>query len=461
MRGWLWWALAACGDAPGDVPSVAPVPANPNDVGPLPPPLDEVGCRATDHPLRFSCGITLRSADSLQLTWRRQDGRGPARTRTREPSDVHVVNVDLLEFDTTYVVTAASPTRRWTTEFETLSPPFEGLETSLEITGTSTMGLIGTELPCSNRAVAVVYDTDTGGLVWYQNLDESGHLGVFDMVRFTDRGTVVGETRGSVVEVDRQGRDIARFDVDYPDGLGLHHEIVDWNGLYLSPAQRNVDEAGAAPITLDDVVALDASGNEVFVWRADEHLSIPTDAEGDVLHTNGLAVDEGGNLYQTWRARDAIARFDGPPPWGAPRWVMTGDGQAGWVGNDVAVDWGTVTPPHFGAPHSLHLRRDGRLMLLDNENGRGLVFTVDDQSRTATVDAAYPTREASCRYQGTAVDTRAGNAVVACASRWVREFDGESAELLWEARISRCVDEGVGGWSPGQAVRWYPLDHWE
>jgi len=97
-------------------------------------------------------------------------------------------------------------------------------------------------------------------------------------------------------------------------------------------------------------------------------------------------------------------------------------------------------------------------MLMDNDSGRGLVMTVDDASLTATVDAEFGTHEAQCFAQGTAMDTPNGNAVVACATPWVREYD-TTGSLLWEAEI-QCANNGGGGWTPGSATRWYPID-WE
>jgi hypothetical protein len=85
---------------------------------------------------------------------------------------------------------------------------------------------------------------------------------------------------------------------------------------------------------------------------------------------------------------------------------------------------------------------------------------VDDAALTATVDAAYATRESRCGPQGTAMDTAAGNAVVGCQSRWIREYDQATGQQLWEGE-ARCRNSGGGGWSPNAGVRWYPLDGWE
>ncbi len=456
-------ALAGCVEdglesAPPAGGVVEPVPVDPSDRGPAfpdPPPVDELACVTTDNALRLYCGITLPGEpEALTLSWQRRDGEGPVRTRASDLASEHVALVSLLEFDTPYVVTARTPSRTWQTDFVTPSPPFEVLDSRLAVTGASTVGLIGADVPCGNEAVAVVYDTGTGGLVWYQNLDPRGTLGLLHLVRFTDRGTVVGETGGQIVEVDRSGADLVRFDTDYPGVFGLNHDIFDWNGLFVSQYQE--DRGG---LILDNIVAIDATGLEVYEWRPAVHLDIPADAFGDWLHSNSQFVDDDGALYLSWLTPSAIAKVGGEPgrpAWGTPEWIMTGDGQAGTVGNDITVDWGAFSPPRFGNQHNAHVRHDGRLMFLDNLHGRGIVMTVDEQARIATVDATYETRENGCLAQGTAMDTLDGNAVVACASRWVREYDGGTSELVWEAQVASCANGGRS-----RVARWYPLDHWE
>lgn len=41
----------------------------------------------------------------------------------------------------------------------------------------------------------------------------------------------------------------------------------------------------------------------------------------------------------------------------------------------------------------------------------------------------------------------------------VREHDLETERAIRDA-TSRCAKGGGGGWSPGGATRWYPLDGW-
>jgi hypothetical protein len=322
------------------------------------------------------------------------------------------------------------------------------------------MGLIGTEHPCNDDAVAVIFDTSTGDLVWYQDVDPGGSLGMLDMVRFTDEMTIIGESEGTIVEVDLMGNDLTRFSTSYGGCCGLNHDVFKApDGTYWSQYQQQT-----GLLTLDNIVVLDAAGVEQYEWRPADHLAIPAGARGDWLHTNSEYVDANGDFYLSWLTRNSIAKFEGDrtaPNWGERIWIMTGNGLAGQLGNDITVDWsGVPGDDGFGGQHNAHLRRDGRLMFLDNDNGRGVVMTVDEVAMTATVDAVYETRENSCGAQGTAADTRAGNAVVACASEWVREYDLATASQIWEAEL-HCFNGGGGGWTSNAATRWYPLDGWE
>jgi len=442
------WSPSPVVDDPDPTPTTTKPELEPETIG--------VVCTSTENLLRFRCTVEVEPDAAVELSWHEQSGEGPVRTRASEPASPHEFAVDLLAFETSYRVEARTASgAESTTTLTTGGAPFASLESHVvTVEGTATMGLLGAELPCGNAAVVVVYDTDSGELVWYQNLDPDGSLGPWHMHRFTDRGTVLGETGGRVVEVDRMGNTLVDFSHAYPGCCGgLNHDIFDWNGFYVSQYQE-VDRS----LTLDNIVALDATGREVTEWRPADWMPIPDDASGDYLHANSEFVDGAGDLYVSWFARDSIIKIAGDPSvpsWGEPIWILGGNGDVPPFGNDLTVDWGDVTPTRFGDQHNAHLRHDGRLMFLDNINGRALVMTVDDATLTATVDATYPTREPRCGAQGTAMDTRSGNAVVACSTSFVREFDGSSAELLWEGRVE-CPDGGRVSVS-----RWYPLDHWE
>jgi hypothetical protein len=109
----------------------------------------------------------------------------------------------------------------------------------------------------------------------------------------------------------------------------------------------------------------------------------------------------------------------------------------------------------FVDQHSVNRRADGKLQLLDNAHGRGLVIDLDEVALTATVEQANDTRQNSCGPQGTAQSTAAGNAIVACSGDWVREYDS-TGTMVWEAEAV-CLNGGP--FAPG-VTRWYSLDGW-
>jgi hypothetical protein len=428
------------------------------------PTLLEAICTQEINPLMFSCDVTVEPAQPVQITFVRTDGIGVTRTHTSElESTTHTIPLYFMGPKRDYTIELRATA--WLGETDplftatlTTGDPPNTVESHLEMTGTSTMGLIGTENPCEGNAVAVIYDTVTGDLVWFRNVDPSpgATLGILDMVRFTDERTIIGETGESIVEVDLFGTELARISTEDLGGCcGAHHDVFKWNDQFYAMHQ---DFALGA--TLDEVVIYDSLGNELRRWHAADYLDIPGFASGDFLHTNSIYVDANGDLYLDWLNQSSFGKMNGDindPAFGEVQWILSGDPSDNDIGHHVEVDWSNVGDNDFGFQHNMHVRNDGRLMVLDNTNGRGLVFTLDDTTDpiTAVVDAEYETRENSCGAQGTAMDTKAGNAVVGCNTTWVREYDVASSDMIWEAQVD-CQN---GGDFFG-ATRWYPLDSW-
>jgi hypothetical protein len=428
-----------------------------------PEPL-EVSCAPTANALRFLCTVTVVPAQPVELTFVRADGLSA--TRTVEGTEVaaeHVLPLYFLAPEQTYDVTVAataSPTDVVTTTLTTTPAPAI-VDSRLDITGTSTMGLIGTNLPCDNDAIGVVYDTNTGDLVWFQQFVPGGSFGPDDMISFTSDFTVLGESGGSIVEVDLSGADVVRLpnlsdDFGIPDAAlfgNFHHDVMKRNETYYAIYQ---EDFGGNDV-LDALVLFDGAGTELRRWHAMDHLDIPPNWSGDLLHTNAIYVDEAGDIYLSMLGQDMVAKLDGDlasPTFGDPVWLL--DGRVGGeLTGTLTTDFSAVSAPgYFSGEHSVILRADGRVQLLDNDNGRGLVITVDETANTATVDAEFATQENSCSVQGTSRSTMAGNPVVGCYGTTVREYDIATELLLWEATV-----ECAGGPGPG-AARFYPLDGW-
>jgi hypothetical protein len=432
------------------------------DPGTTAPTSVAVTCAPEVNVLRFTCTVTVDPPMPVELRWRRADGLGRQRAhRSDAAAASHEVPLYFVSPDTEYVVEAVAQGFDAPVGATALTggiPPTE-VGAWLTVTGTSSLGLVGTEAPCSTRAVATIFDTDTGDLVWYHDLDPQGELGMLYMVRFLDDHTVLGITNGRVVQVDLLGNDLVRFDTDYEGCCDLNHDVHRRGDVIVGQHQQDL----AGNLVLDAVVFLDPSGVELERWLPQDHLPIPADARSDYLHANSDFLDADGNLLQSWLMHDTVAKIDlqPGPDRGDPVWLMSGDGRPGELGNDLTIDWSQIGgADSFGGQHSFHQRHDGRYMLLDNDHGRALVMTIDDATLTATVDAAYATREPSCGPQGTATDAVNGNALVGCQSRFVREYDVLTEALLWEGEAN-CRNNGGGGWSPRAGARWYPLDGWE
>ena len=283
------------------------------------------------------------------------------------------------------------------------------------------------------------------------------------MIQFTEDGTVLGESAGDLVEVDLMGNDVVRFnnlDVVLGAGgcCGFHHDVFKRNDTYYLMYQN--EYAGFGNV-LDVVVVVDNTGSELARWYPDDHLDIPPNWFGDYLHTNTIYVDEAGDIYLSWLGQETIGKVTGDwtsPDFGTPIWILQGR-NTGNIGNTIATDWSQIGgADYFDFQHSLMLRPDGKVQLLDNTNGRGLVIDVDELTSTAVVEGAYDTRENTCGAQGTSRSTQAGNPVVGCMGDWVREYDYASGAQLWEAEAI-CLQDNNGWFSDG-AARWYPLDGW-
>lgn len=474
-RGFLiGWLVASCSTTDGGAdpepstptnPSTAPTePTDPTTAEttrayPAPVSISQT-CAATDNALRFTCRVEVDPPQPVQISYARADGVGVTRTHASElATETHDVPIYFVSPNIDYIMTATATT--WPDGLSTqdvvhTGTPPASVGSWLETSGTSTMGLIGSNLPCGQDAVAAVYDTGTGDLVWYQSLDPDGLSSLNDMVRFTRDGTVMGETGSSIVEYDLMGVQLTQlqFGVDYFDAF--HHDIDKLGGTVYALAQYfpNPDDQS---YYADAVVLLDANGGgEIARFLPHEHFEFPPSAMGDYLHTNTITVDDVGDIYLSWLTQTSLVKVNGQwdtPDFGERIWLI--EGTDGDMQGTLRVDWSQVDGEDwFSVEHSLSLRKDGRIVVLDNANGRALSISLDVAEGRAAVDGAYPTVESSCGPQGTAQETEGGNVIAACFGSSVREYDAVTGDKLWEAEV-KCRQPGWYG-----AVRWYPLDGW-
>ena len=420
------------------------------------PVIVDAACTPTPNALRFDCAVTVDPAQPVQIAFAMTDGSGPERVHASDlVATEHDIALYFMEPETEYSLEVSAPETPaalvFATSIVTGAPPDE-VRSSLLVTGDSSVPMIGTHLPCDDEpAIAVIYSTVSGRLLWYQLLDPDGSLDALHMLQFTEDHTVLGDTDESVVEVDLVGNQILRLDRGTDFDLDLHHDLFKRNGQYYLLYQEDFPDG----LSLDSVVVLDSLGAELARWRSVERLDIPPDAGGDWLHTNAIFVQPTGEIVLSLYSRSSVLMLEGDvASWdfGTTRWILAGVEPAE-LGQDFDVDWERVGGGDaFRSQHSVLVRNDGRLMLLDNLSGRGLVLSYDEPTWTATVEEAWDTVEPTCGQQGTARDSLAGNSFVGCDGDQLREYD-PAAGLVWEAKVD-C------GGSDAYVARFYPLDGW-
>jgi hypothetical protein len=418
----------------------------------------EAECEPTDNALRLSCTVTVDPPQAVSLSYGPEDGATSSRAVDSEAETAtHTVEISMLRPETDYrfVASAQDGSVEREGSFRTGAPP-AAVRSWLSVTGESSAPLIGTHAPCAPTAYAVIYDTATGELVWYELLDPEGELGPMDMLQFTEDHTVLGETRGKIVEVDLSGQVLLELVQGQDFDRELHHDLFKRDGVIyaLSMPAAEGPEPGGEPL-LDGFYVFDAAtGSLLAEWDAAASLPIPDDAEGDWMHTNTLWVDPAGDIYLSLLGQSSVLKLAGDwtsPEFGTPLWALAGAEPAG-LGNDYTIDWGPVAPAGFQDQHAASRLEDGTLLLLDNAHGRALALDVDEEARVATARAVYPTDEDRCGPQGTAAVTSEGNVLAGCLTGRLQEYTPEGS-VAWSASFRGCADRPV-------AARFYPLEGW-
>ncbi len=411
-------------------------------------------CAVTDNALRVACAVELETAAPVRITYARADGAGAERVlESTATASEHALTLSLLAPEAEYrfvAETIGEDPARVDGTFTTGEPPELVAKGVMSVTGTSSVPYVGTHLPCESLAIAVIYDTRTGEVAWYGQLDANGTLGFMDMVRFTEDHTILGETGNKIVEMDLSGQIVLEmaFGQDYVEAL--HHDLTKRNGHVYALFEDASQQPG-----LDGFLVFDGDGVQVAEWWARDALEIPSGASGEFMHTNSIAVDASGDVYLSTLVQHSVLKVKGDwtkEDFGELAWALAGSPAPAGFGQDFAVDWSAVGNVGFESQHDITRLDDGRLLLLDNGHGRGLVIDVDEAAGTARGEAAYASGAGGCGPQGTTKITSEGNVFVACSEGPLREYTPDGDEV-WEARIE-C------GGAPAIASRFYPLEGW-
>lgn len=278
--------------------------------------------------------------------------------------------------------------------------------------------------------------TDLSGRVeWYYDALQSG-LGITNMLVASTLpgGTVIGmgndrdsvrNNRNVLREIDLAGNPVRETNLaavnaqlaalGFETVYGFHHEVKrlpDGSLAVLAYPERTVLINGVPTNYIGELlVVLDQDFQVKWAWDAFDHLDVnrgpvlgeitrPGPGQGptsvvpvlpavDWLHVNAVSLSADGNLILSIRHQDWVIKIDYSN--GA------GDGHVIWRlgnGGDFTVN-STDPNPWFSHQHNAHFVDDHTLILFDNgntrrasdpaANSRGQVWTLDEQTMTATL----------------------------------------------------------------------------
>jgi len=274
-----------------------------------------------------------------------------------------------------------------------------------------------------------------GRVVWYYDAQQSG-LGITNMntVTLLPGGTVIGlgsdrdsvrNNRDVLREIDLAGNPVRETNLaslnaqltalGHEISYGFHHDaqrLPNGDTVLLCLTERKIDIDGTPTNYIGDmIVVLDEDLQVAWVWDAFDHLDVnrgpvlgeiihqgeggPDSVVPDYpavswLHDNAVSLSPvDGNLILSVRHQDWVIKIDYENG--------EGDGHIIWkLGQDGDFTVNSTAPnPWFSHQHNAHYIDDHTLILLDNGNtrrasdpnahSRGQVWTLDEQTMTATL----------------------------------------------------------------------------
>jgi hypothetical protein len=443
------------GELPGSPTAPTPPQPEPDPTTTTPPETFipsslQASCEPTSHPLQFACRVNVDPPQPVQIRFGKSDGTGQERTQTSDAAlSEHDIVLYFMSGDTDYHWTAETLQAGDTQVTGAFHSGQHPEMPKLVVSGQSSAPYVGSHDPCSNPSTqAQVFDTVTGELVWYQEVDPGALMGLRHMIRFTEDHTVLADIGIGLVEMDLLGNELVRLELGTDFEYMLHHDVNKSNGYIYA-----LFEVPGSP-ALDGVYIFDPTGVMVGEWHASSVFEPPLSGGGSWLHTNTVWVDEAGDILLSSWAMSSVIKIEGDwtsPEFGQHIWTLSGEGFDD-VGDDFVIDWSAVDDAdRFQRQHDLKLLPDGRMLMLDNHVGRGLILSLDEATMTATAESAYSTGYI-CGPQGTAAATT-GHVFVGCSGPDILEYDLEG-ELLWQATaVCPSGDEAI-------SARWYPLEGW-
>ncbi len=329
---------------------------------------------------------------------------------------------------TSLFTTGSLPTTLRFPSFTVQQPPGPGSDLDQD--------MIFHQLPNGPSNVPNPLATDLQGrVVWYYDAQQSG-LGITNMntVTLLPGGTVIGlgsdrdsvrNNRDVLREIDLAGNPVRETNLaslnaqltalGHEISYGFHHDaqrLPNGDTVLLCLTERKIDIDGTPTNYIGDmIVVLDEDLQVAWVWDAFDHLDVnrgpvlgeiihqgeggPDSVVPDYpavswLHDNAVSLSPvDGNLILSVRHQDWVIKIDYENG--------EGDGHIIWkLGQDGDFTVNSTDPnPWFSHQHNAHYIDDHTLILLDNGNtrrasdpnahSRGQVWTLDEQTMTATL----------------------------------------------------------------------------
>lgn len=373
--------------------------------------------------------VTLDKEAPIEVEYWKDGSNEKFRTVTTKKGLNHIVNLLLLETNTTYkfqvvikrLVNVSSKVLTFKTRKQ--SPWLEhnwvdnGRPQDVESLGN---GLV---MICNARLPGYLAMVDSKGAIrWYWQVDDIG----VRAATFTPRGTILAMLRPpmkdviddtpmqqaavlqevekpirrgemgfaggtGIAEIDGTGKMLWRIDMDKAAGGKhkiIHHDVrMDKNGNIVTLIRNTklfdmaaVGGAGIDTLGGDGILVMDTTGKELWTWSVWDVWDIANDPfikrfAYDRFHVNSLNFDTDGNYLVSVAIEDQIWKINAKT--GKLMWKLGKNG-------DFKMD----TTCYFSFQHSVNIDSEGNLMVFDNslwaKVSGGVSFVLDTVKMTAT-----------------------------------------------------------------------------
>jgi hypothetical protein len=289
-------------------------------------------------------------------------------------------------------------------------------------------------------------------VIWYHRMDDLDPdlAGAINISAWTEDGTILAVIgKSSVFEIDLAGNILMRADRGVQFEHHLHHEIFKRNG-YVYALKSTTEVVDGVEIVADGVYVFDSNGDvadELSVAGLWPIVVQPLMLGGywsglfmeavDFSHVNSVWVEEGGDIWLSFRHLHAFGKFrggPGNPDFGELLWMAVGQDDSPIAGTSAFVLEGD--DPYFEGQHDVHPAEDGTVLMLDNgltpgDFARGVRYLIDETEGKLKVAESW-NLGMWCPIQGAVRELAGGNVLITCASLGrMREYDA-AQQIVWE-----------------------------